>query len=173
MDAITKVPEPFNELVHDYAPGSPERLELQDRLKKLAAEDVELTMAIGGEHRLGDGDAISVVQPHRKDAKLGTLRDATADDVRQAVDAALAAAAGWQQLAFDERAAIFLKAADLLTGPWRARLNAATMLVRARPRTRPRSTPLRNGRLLAIQRWLCSTNLGGAAIEWLRCVEPS
>jgi 1-pyrroline-5-carboxylate dehydrogenase len=85
-------------------------------------------MAIGGEHRLGGGDPISVVQPHRKDAKLGTLRNATADDVRQAVDAALAAAAAWQHLAFDERAAIFLKAADLLTGPWRATLNAATML---------------------------------------------
>jgi 1-pyrroline-5-carboxylate dehydrogenase len=128
MDAITKVPEPFNEPVHDYAPGSPERLELQDRLKELAAEDVELTMAVGGEHRLGGGDPISVVQPHRKDTKLGTLRNATSDDVRQAVDAALAAAAAWQRLSFDERAAIFLKAADLLTGPWRATLNAATML---------------------------------------------
>ena len=128
MDAITKVPEPFNEPVHNYAPGSPERLELQDRLKELAAEDVELTMAIGGEHRLGGGDPISVVQPHRKDAKLGTLRDATVEDVRQAVDAAHAAAAAWQHLSFDERAAIFLKAADLLTGPWRATLNAATML---------------------------------------------
>src|SRR5687768_2080525 len=128
MDAITTVPEPFNEPVHDYAPGSPERLDLQDRLKELAAEDVQFTMAIGGEHRLGGGDPISVVQPHRKGAKLGTLQDATADDVRQAVDAALAAAADWQRLSFDERAAIFLKAADLLAGPWRATLNAATML---------------------------------------------
>jgi 1-pyrroline-5-carboxylate dehydrogenase len=128
MDAITKVPEPFNEPVQDYAPGSTERLELQNRLKELAAEDVELTMAVGGERRLGGGAPISVVQPHRKEAKLGTLRDATADDVRQAVDAALEAAAAWQRLSFDERAAIFLKAADLLTGPWRATLNAATML---------------------------------------------
>jgi 1-pyrroline-5-carboxylate dehydrogenase len=128
MDAITKVPEPFNEPVHAYAPGSPERLELQDRLKELAAEDVELTMAIGGDHRLGGGDPINVVQPHRKEAKLGTFREATADDVRQAVDAALEAAAAWQRLSFDDRAAIFLKAADLLTGPWRATLNAATML---------------------------------------------
>jgi 1-pyrroline-5-carboxylate dehydrogenase len=128
MDAITNVPEPFNEPVHNYAPGSPERLELQDRLKELAAEDVELTMAIGGEHKLGGGDPINVVQPHRKDAKLGTLRDATADDVRQAIDAAFAAAAEWQHMSFDDRAAIFLKAADLLTGPWRATLNAATML---------------------------------------------
>jgi 1-pyrroline-5-carboxylate dehydrogenase len=128
MDAITKVPEPFNEPVHAYAPGSPERLELQNRLKELAAEDVELTMAIGGDHRLGGGDPINVVQPHRKEAKLGTFREATTDDVRQAVDAALEAAAAWQRLSFDDRAAIFLKAADLLTGPWRATLNAATML---------------------------------------------
>ena len=76
---------------------------------------------MGGEH-------IDVVQPHNRKAQLGTLGDATADDVRQAVDAAKAAAPAWQAMSFDDRAAIFLKAADLLTGPWRATLNAATML---------------------------------------------
>ena len=85
-------------------------------------------MAIGGEHRLGGGERIDVVQPHNRKAQLGTLGDATADDVRQAVDAAKAAAPAWQRMSFDDRAAIFLKAADLLTGPWRATLNAATML---------------------------------------------
>jgi 1-pyrroline-5-carboxylate dehydrogenase len=128
MDAVTKVPTPVNEPVHDYAPGSPERMELEDRLKEVAAEQVELTMAVGGEHRLGGGDPVDVVQPHRRQAKLGTLRSATADDVRQAVDAANAAAPGWQRMSFDDRAAVFLKAADLLTGPWRATLNAATIL---------------------------------------------
>jgi 1-pyrroline-5-carboxylate dehydrogenase len=128
MDAVTKVPTPVNEPVHDYAPGSPERMELEDRLKEVAAEHVEFTMAVGGEHRLGGGDPVDVVQPHRRQAKLGTLRGATADDVRQAVDAANAAAPGWQRMSFDDRAAVFLKAADLLTGPWRATLNAATML---------------------------------------------
>jgi 1-pyrroline-5-carboxylate dehydrogenase len=128
MDAASKVPTPFNETVHDYAPGSTERMELEDRLKEVAAEHVELTMAIGGDHRLGGGDPIEVVQPHRKLAQLGTLADATADDVRQAVDAAKAAAPAWQRLPFEERAAVFLKAADLLTGPWRSTLNASTML---------------------------------------------
>ena len=128
MDAVTNVPTPVNEPVHDYAPGSPERLALEDRLKELAAEHVDLTMAVGGEHRLGGGDPVDVVQPHRREAKLGTLRNATADDVRQAIDAANTAAPEWQRMSFDDRAAVFLKAADLLTGPWRATLNAATML---------------------------------------------
>ena len=128
MDAVTNVPPPVNEPVLDYAPGSSERIELEARLKQMAADQVELTMAVGGEHRLGGGEPIEVVQPHRRQAKLGALANATADDVRQAIDAAAAAAASWQRMSFDDRAAIFLKAADLLAGPWRATLNAATML---------------------------------------------
>ena len=128
MDAVTNVPQPVNEPVHDYAPGSPEREKLTARLKEMATERVELTMAIGGEHRLGAGEHIDVVQPHNRKALLGTLGDATAADVRQAVEAAKAAAPAWQAMSFDDRAAIFLTAADLLTGPWRATLNAATML---------------------------------------------
>ena len=128
MDAVTNVPQPVNEPVHDYTPGSPERAELTGRLEEMATERVELTMAIGGEHRLGAGKHIDVVQPHNRKALLGTLGDATAVDVRQAVDAAKAAAPAWQAMSFDDRASIFLKAADLLTGPWRATLNAATML---------------------------------------------
>jgi 1-pyrroline-5-carboxylate dehydrogenase len=128
MDAVTNVSPPVNEPVLDYAPGSSERTELEARLKQMAAEYVELTMAVGGEHRLGGGGPIEVVQPHRRQAKLGTLANATADDVRRAIDAAAAAAASWQRMSFDDRAAIFLKAADLLSGPWRATLNAATMV---------------------------------------------
>jgi 1-pyrroline-5-carboxylate dehydrogenase len=128
MDAVTNVPPPVNEPVLDYAPGTSERTELEARLKQLAADQLELTMTVGDEHRLGGGEPIDVVQPHRRQAKLGTLANATADDVRQAIDAAAAAAASWQRMSFDDRAAIFLKAADLLSGPWRATLNAATML---------------------------------------------
>jgi 1-pyrroline-5-carboxylate dehydrogenase len=94
----------------------------------MAAEQVELTMSIDGEHQMGGGEPIDVVQPHNHKAQLGTLRDASADDVRRAVVAAKAAAPGWQHMSFDDRAAIFLKAADLLSGPWRTTLNAATML---------------------------------------------
>jgi 1-pyrroline-5-carboxylate dehydrogenase len=128
MDAVTNVPQPVNEPVHDYAPGSPERQALASRLEQMAAEHVELTMTIDGEHRMGGGDPIDVVQPHNHKAQLGTMRDATADDVRQAVVAAKAAAPAWQHMSFDDRAAILLKAADLLAGPWRTTLNAATML---------------------------------------------
>ena len=128
MDAVTNVPLPVNEPVLDYAPGSSERIELEARMKQMAADQVELTMAVGGEHRMGGGEPIEVVQPHRRQAKLGALANATADDVRQAIAAAAAAAASWQRMSFDDRAAIFLKAADLLAGPWRATLNAATML---------------------------------------------
>ena len=128
MDAVTNVPQPVNEPVHDYAPGSRERDALIARLEQMAAEQVELTMSIDGEHQMGAGDPIDVVQPHNHKAQLGTLRDATADDVRRAVAAAKAAAPEWQHMSFDDRAAIFLKAADLLSGPWRITLNAATML---------------------------------------------
>jgi 1-pyrroline-5-carboxylate dehydrogenase len=128
FDAITEVPAPVNEPVHTFAPGSPERSAIEARLKQQAAERVELTMTIGGEQRLGGGEPIDVVQPHRKDAVLGTLTNSTPDDVRDAIAAARAAAPGWQRMSYDDRAAIFLKAADLLAGPWRHTLAAATML---------------------------------------------
>jgi 1-pyrroline-5-carboxylate dehydrogenase len=128
FDAITEVPAPVNEPVHSFAPGSPERTALETRLKQLAAERIDLPMTIGGEQRLGGGEPVDVVQPHRKDAALGTLANATPDDVRGAVVAARAAAAGWRAMSYDDRAAIFLKAAELLAGPWRTTLAAATML---------------------------------------------
>jgi 1-pyrroline-5-carboxylate dehydrogenase len=128
MDAVTNVPQPVNEPVHNYAPGSPERNALSSRLEQMADEHVELTMSINGEHRMGGGEPLDVVQPHNHKALLGTMRDATPDDVRQAVAAAKAAAPAWQHMSFDDRAAILLKAADLLSGPWRTTLNAATML---------------------------------------------
>ena len=128
FDAVSQVPPPVNEPIHDFAPGSAERSALEARLKQIAGERVELTMTIGGEQRLGGGEAIDVVQPHRKTAVLGTLNNATADDVQAAVEAARAAAPGWQRMSYDDRAAIFLKAAELLAGPWRHTLAAATML---------------------------------------------
>jgi 1-pyrroline-5-carboxylate dehydrogenase len=128
FDAVTDVPAPVNEPVRNFAPDSPERSALEERLKQLASERVELTMSIGGDRRLGRGEPIDVVQPHRKDAVLGTLRNATPDDVRGAVEAARAAAPEWQRISYDDRAAIFLKAAELLAGPWRNTLAAATML---------------------------------------------
>ncbi|MDH6576609.1 L-glutamate gamma-semialdehyde dehydrogenase [Kitasatospora sp. MAP5-34] len=129
MDAVTQVPAPVNEPVRSYAPGSPERARLEAKLKELGGQEpIQLTMTINGERRMGAGTEIHVVQPHNHAARLGTLRNATQDDARDAIDAALAAAPAWQALSFDSRAAIFLKAADLLAGPWRETLAAATML---------------------------------------------
>ncbi|MFB9365595.1 L-glutamate gamma-semialdehyde dehydrogenase [Kitasatospora albolonga] len=129
MDAVTQVPAPVNEPVHSYAPGTPERARLEAKLKELGGQEpIQLTMTIDGEQRMGGGEEIHVVQPHNHAARLGTLRNATQDDARDAIDAALAAAPAWQALSFDSRAAIFLKAADLLAGPWRETLAAATML---------------------------------------------
>jgi 1-pyrroline-5-carboxylate dehydrogenase len=128
LDAITRVPRPQNEPVRSFAPGTTERTELQQKLTQMAAEPPELPMTIGGEQRLGGGESIDVVQPHRKRAVLGTMNNATTDDVKQAIEAAREAAPAWQRMSYDDRAAIFLKAADLLAGPWRNTLAAATML---------------------------------------------
>jgi 1-pyrroline-5-carboxylate dehydrogenase len=128
VDAVTTVPLPANEPVRAYAPGSPERGTLEARLKELGQTPVELTMTVAGEQRLGGGAPVDVVQPHRHAAVLGTLREATASDVGSAVDAALAAGPAWRSLSYDDRAAVLLRAAELLSGPWRDTLNAATML---------------------------------------------
>ena len=128
MDAVTSVPVPANEPVRQYAPGSPERARLEARLKELAAEQVDLTMTIAGRQQLGGGEPIDTVQPHRHAHVLGTMRNATPRDVSEAVDASLDAHPTWSRLPYDERAAVFLRAAELLAGPWRDTLNAATML---------------------------------------------
>ncbi|MCF3142334.1 L-glutamate gamma-semialdehyde dehydrogenase [Streptomyces platensis] len=128
MDAVTQVPVPVNEPVHTYAPGSPERSRLEAKLKELADNPIELPMTIGGEHRMGGGERFDVVQPHNHASRLGTYANATVKDGQDAVDAALAAAPAWRALSFDDRAAIILKAADLLSGPWRETMAAATML---------------------------------------------
>ncbi len=128
MDAVTNVPPPRNEPVLTYAPGSPERAALQQRLTELAADPLELTVTIGDKQRMAGGERFDVVQPHRHAAVLGTAANATHADAEEAVAAAKAAAPAWQDLSFDDRAAVFLRAAELLAGPWRQTLNAATML---------------------------------------------
>ena len=128
MDGVTRVPPPRNEPVLTYAPGSPERAELQARLAELAADPLELTATVGDKQRMAGGERFDVVQPHRHAAVLGTSAHATHADAEEAVAAAKAAAPAWQELSFDDRAAVFLRAAELLAGPWRQTLNAATVL---------------------------------------------
>ncbi|HEY1622003.1 MAG TPA: L-glutamate gamma-semialdehyde dehydrogenase [Streptosporangiaceae bacterium] len=128
MDAVTNVPGPANEPVKGYAPGSQERAALEQKLKELAGERAELTMTIGGEQRMGGGDRVDIVQPHNHRHVLGQLAGATDADVTAAIEAAAKAAPAWRELSFDDRAAIFLKAADLLAGPFRQIVNASTVL---------------------------------------------
>ncbi|MCV2491525.1 L-glutamate gamma-semialdehyde dehydrogenase [Geodermatophilus sp. YIM 151500] len=128
MDGITRVPPPRNEPVLGYAPGSPERATLQARLAELATERIELPITLGGRSRMGGGERFDVVQPHRHAAVLGTAAHATHADAEEAVRCAKEAAPGWRAMPFDDRAAVFLRAAELLAGPWRQTLNAATML---------------------------------------------
>ena len=129
MDAITSVPAPVNEPVKTYAPGSPERTSIEGRLAEMAAaEPVELTAVIDGEHRHAGGDAFDVTMPSDHAHVLGRAHHSTAADAEAAIAAATEAAPGWAAMDFDDRAAIFLRAADLLAGPWRDTLNGATML---------------------------------------------
>jgi 1-pyrroline-5-carboxylate dehydrogenase len=128
MDAITQPPAPLNEPNLGYAPGSPEREELERELERQQSRQVELTATIGGEKRMGGGAEIPVVQPHDHQHVLGVLKNSTQADTEAAIAAAQAAAPEWRALSLDDRAAVLLKAADLLAGPWRQRLNAATVL---------------------------------------------
>src|SRR6185312_8039370 len=120
MDAVTNVPTPANEPVRQYPPGSADRAVVEAKIKELAGEPAELTMTLGGQQRMGGGERIAVVEPHNHAHVLGHLGNATDADVTDAIGAAAAAAPAWRALSFDDRAAIFLKAADLLAGPWRA-----------------------------------------------------
>jgi len=128
MDAITHPPAPVNEPNLTYAPGSPERAALELELKRQEDRTLDLTATIGGTKRMGGGPEHRVVQPHDHGHVLGVLKNSTQADAQAAIAAAADAAPGWRALSFDDRAAVLLKAADLLAGPWRQRLNAATML---------------------------------------------
>lgn len=129
MDAITTPPRPINEPVHTYAPGTPERRRIVEELSRQSSADpAELPHIIGGAAHIGGGERLDVVQPHSHHEVLGTMTNATHDDARAAVDAAMTAQESWAHTTFDDRAAVLLRAADLLSGPWREKLAAATML---------------------------------------------
>ena len=126
-NSIAKVPQPINEPNRTYAPGSAERASLKARLAQLSQECVELPLVIGGQ-RIKTQDTGKMVMPHDHQHILGTYHKATADHVTRAVEAARAAQPDWARMPWEDRCAIFLKAADLLAGPYRDTLNGATML---------------------------------------------
>ncbi|MCP9235503.1 L-glutamate gamma-semialdehyde dehydrogenase [Lewinella sp. JB7] len=126
-DAIFHISVPDNEPVLGYAPGSPERDQLKQALKEAKSAARELPAYINGDPIL-EGEKVTVHPPHERAFTLGHFYRGTTDHVHRAIDAALAAKPAWEALPWQQRAAVFLRAADLLAGPFRARMNAATML---------------------------------------------
>ncbi len=124
---ISRPPEPYNEPVKGYAPGSPEREEVRVKLAELAARTIDIPLVIGGKD-VELSTTFDSVMPHDKDHVLAKVAKGDAKHVQQAIDAASAAWHDWSRAPWEERAAVFLRAAELLSGPWRATLNAATML---------------------------------------------
>jgi 1-pyrroline-5-carboxylate dehydrogenase len=125
--AIFHAPEPYNEPIKNYAPGSPEREEVRQRLQQMESQQLEIPLVIGGEE-VRTGETFDAVQPHKHSHVLATVHRGGAPEVERAIGAAAEAWNDWSRTPWEERAAIFLRAADLLSGPWRATLNAATML---------------------------------------------
>ena len=124
---IFQTPLPQNEPVLDYAPGSPERASLEAELARQAAEQVEVPVIVGG-REIHTGDTEKMVAPHDHQHVLGTFHQARPEDIAAAMDAATEARCTWDALPWQERAAIFLRAAELLATTWRDKINAATML---------------------------------------------
>ena len=126
-----EVPAPYNEPVRSYAPDQPETLALHGALDDCLRAPREIEQRIGGKP-VGGSERVRIAPPHDHATTLGHFARGSADDVRAAIDAALAARDRWASTPWATRAAIFLKAADLLSGPYRARMNAATMLAQSK-----------------------------------------
>src|SRR4051812_34681918 len=124
---LPRPPAPYNEAIKSYAPGAPEREELRTRLDELSGQRMELPLVIGGKD-VQLADTFEQVMPHDKDHVLAAVSKGGAEHVQQAIDAAADAWQDWSRTPWEERAAVLLRAADLLAGPWRSTLNAATML---------------------------------------------
>jgi len=124
---LITVPKAYNEPVKSFAPGSPERASLKAMLAKMKSEEIEVPMVIGGQ-RVKSDNRIAIRPPHDHQHILGYYYKSDAEHVNMAINAALKASKAWAALPWQDRAAIFLKAADLLSGPYRDIVNAATML---------------------------------------------
>lgn len=127
MNAFTHVPPAENEPVLDYAPGSPERAELKHTLERLKSTEIEIPLIIGGEE-VRTGNVAEIVMPHDHGHVLGRYHIAGPAEVERAIEASQTAWQSWSRMAWNDRAAIFLRAAELAAGAWRQTLNASTML---------------------------------------------
>ena len=127
LKGFFNVPEPSNEPVRNYAPGSKERGSLQAALKAASDQVVDIPMYIGSEE-VKTGKTSPIYPPHNRQHLLGQFHSGDKGHVTQAINAALGAKPAWENMQWEQRAAIFLKIADLLAGPYRDKINAATML---------------------------------------------
>ena len=130
-NAFFEVPLAYNEPIYSYGPGSEEKLALKQTLSTLRATQVDIPMIIGGKE-IRTGNKVSMHPPYELSHKLGDFHMGDASHVEMAVTAALDAKQAWADMPWQERASIFLKAADLIAGPYRARMNAATMLCQSK-----------------------------------------
>lgn len=126
-DAFYEIPMAVNEPVLSYAPGSPERALVKKVLKSMSNKVIDIPMYIGG-RKIRTKDKVDIHPPHEINKKIGQFSKGNSKHVKDAINAALKAKPAWEAMPWQERAAIFLKAADLLAGPYRAKMNAATML---------------------------------------------
>ncbi len=124
---VRQLPTIVNEPIRSYAPGTPERASLQARIKAMEGERPDIAVVVHGEERRG-GKAVNAVSPHKHRHVTATWHQSTAQDVHDAIASGKKAYKEWSEWTWEERAAVFLKAADLLAGPWRDTINAATML---------------------------------------------
>src|SRR5215471_8287842 len=124
---IFNIPTPTNEPNLTYSPGTPERAALKTALKKYKTEKADLPMFIGGKE-IRTGEKAELRPPHEINHLLGHYHKGNAAHVKQAIAAAMRAKRNWENMSWESRAAIFLKTAELLAGPYRAKINAATML---------------------------------------------
>jgi 1-pyrroline-5-carboxylate dehydrogenase len=130
-NALFNTPIATNEPVKSYAPGTPERAELQTALKDAVSENRDIAMVIGGKE-VRNGKKLEIRPPHERNKVIGHFYKGGKEDVSTAIDAAMKAKHDWARLPWEQRAAIFLKAADLLAGPYRQKLNAATMICQSK-----------------------------------------
>ena len=128
---LESVPKAYNEPVLSYKPGSPERAELKAMLKKMKSEEIEIPMVIGGKP-VATGEKVAIHPPHELKHTLGYYHKGDASHVTMAIEAALEARKTWHNMPWEQRAAIFLRVADLISGPYRAKINAATMLAQSK-----------------------------------------
>lgn len=128
---LVNVPKAYNEPVLEYRPGSPEREELKKALAEMKSKEIEIPMVIGGK-RITTGQKVAIHPPHNLKHTLGYYYKGDAGHVTQAIDAALKASEEWSRMPWQHRASIFLKIADLISGPYRAKINAATMLAQSK-----------------------------------------